>query len=376
MIQRQLFTEGLPYAKRRGATMTLLVALLPMMLVLAAFAINVAHYESAKTDIQIVTDAAARAAAREYLLTEDKNLALAAAQELATRNPIGSYVVPFEMSDLEFGIGVRSGPGTPYVFNNTGGGNAIRITTNTLSSGRSGVSPVFPFFGVNKIQPKLSATSTQGVIDIALVVDRSGSMAYSSSEPAVFPPAPSSAPADWEFGNPVPPNARWLDLIGAVQVFVNEMNSSPTDEKASLTVYDDNSIVLQNLSHNYAPIVNELHNISSAFDSGGTNIGGGMLTGKSTLSSFTHGRTEATKVIILMTDGVHNIGTSPDSAANSIKNAGVTLYTVTFSDEADQAKMQSVAEQCGGQHFHAVNAAQLQDAFRDIARGLPSLLTE
>lgn len=47
------------------------------------------------------------------------------------------------------------------------------------------------------------------------------------------PPDPSSAPAGWDFGDPVPPNARWLDLIAAVQVFNNELTASPQEELLS-----------------------------------------------------------------------------------------------------------------------------------------------
>ena len=362
---------------RRAATMVMVVVLLPVLLIIAAFAINVAHFESVRAEVQVVTDAATRAAAREYLLTNDKNLALAAAQDLASRNPVnGGYVVPLTMSDLEFGVGVRANVGDPYSFTNTGSGNAVRITTNTLADGSSGIMPILPILS-NQMQPRMTAVSTQGVIDVALVVDRSGSMAYAANEvtPTTFPPAPASAPSDWEFGDEVPPNARWLDLVGAVNVFINEMNNSPTDELCSLTFYNESSDLRVNLTSNYSPMLAELQAVSDNFTSGGTNIGGGMLTAKSSLNS-SHGRPEASKVVILMTDGVHNIGTGPLSAANQLANNGVTLFTVTFSDEADQAIMQQAAQRADGKHYHAVDAAQLQAAFREIARSLPSLLTE
>ncbi|QEG24514.1 VWA domain-containing protein [Mariniblastus fucicola] len=362
---------------RDGATMVLMVVLLPVMIALAALAINVAQMESVNTDLQVATDAAVRAAGREYLLTADKNKALLAAQELADRNRVGSFVLPIESGDLEYGVGDRANVNSPYTFTHTGAGNAVRLTTNSLASGTSGVDLLFPFFGSNvKIRPQISAVCTQGVIDIALVIDRSGSMAYSSSETAVYPPGPAAAPAGWDFGDPVPPQARWLDLIASAKVFVDELDASPTEELVALTIYDENSTTLLNLSNNYDQIINELEFISGSFDKGGTNIGGGMLGGQSALTNATYGRQEASKVIVLMTDGVHNIGTSPNSAANTIANSGIALFTITFSDEANQAEMQSVANKCGGQHFHAANASQLKDAFQQIARSLPTLLTE
>ena len=77
---------------RRGATMVLVVILLPALFALASFAINVAHMESLNTELQIATDAAVRAAGRAYADTGDKNIALAAAQTAASKNKIGNYV--------------------------------------------------------------------------------------------------------------------------------------------------------------------------------------------------------------------------------------------------------------------------------------------
>jgi len=37
--------------------------------------------------------------------------------------------------------------------------------------------------------------------------------------------------------------------------------------------------------------------------------------------------------------------------------------------------METVAKTGSGEHFHAINAAQLQAAFRDIAGRLPTLIT-
>lgn len=369
-------TAGKSRQPRDGATLFVIAVILPMLLVLASFAINVAHIESVRTEVQVVADAAARAAGREYLVSRDKDRALLAAQDLANRNRINGYIVPIEEGDLEFGTGVRASAGEPYVFTNTGSGNAVRLTTNTLADSSVGIKPVFPFLGSSAIQPRISAVSTQGVIDVALVIDRSGSMAYGVSELAVYPPFPATAAAGWDFGQPVPPNARWLDLVSAVDVFVDELNQSPTEEYLSLTVYNEDPTTLMHLSNNYSPVAGELDSISHAFEKGGTNIGAGMFSGKRALLSSSHGRADATKVIVVMTDGVHNTGRNPVAAARSISRSGITMYTVTFSDEADQRRMRRAAEACGGRHFHAVNATQLRNVFREIARSLPSLLTE
>ena len=363
---------------RRGATMVLVVILLPALFALAAFAINVAHMESLNTELQIATDAAVRAAGRAYADTGDKNIALAAAQTAASKNKIGNYVLPITAADLDFGESLRTSASTPYQFNNTGSGNSVRLVTRSLANGSgAALTPVFPFFGSGfEMRPEKVAISTQGVIDIGLVIDRSGSMAYSSAEVATYPPAPAAAPPGWDFGDPVPPNARWLDLIAGVHTFTNELRSSTQEEFVSLTLYNHDATTVLNLSKDYNPIQTELVALSHHFDPGGTNIGSGMIKGMEAATNPTYARDFASKVVVLMTDGVHNYGTSPLKAANQLGNAGVTVFTITFSNEADQSQMQEVAQRTGGKHFHAITAVQLQNAFREIARSLPTLITK
>ena len=366
------------HSVRTGATMILVVILLPALFALSALAINLAYIESANTEIQVAADAAVRSAGRTYAQTGDENQALLAAQEAAARNPIGEFVLPITAMDLDFGTSVRNSPTDPYTFTPTGSGNAVRLVTRTLSSGNGPtLETIFPFFGSGfTIRTERTAVSTQGVIDIALIVDRSGSMAYAADEIAAYPPAPLAAQAGWDFGDPVPPNARWLDLIASVQVFINELENSPQEDFLSLSVYNTQSASPQKLTSQYSDIINKLGQISAQFDAGGTNIGQGIYEGLAAVTNENDSRPHASKVIILMTDGVHNYGTNPLSAANSVADAGVVLFTITFSDEADQATMQQVAEKCGGEHFHAVTAVQLQQAFQEIGRSLPTLLTK
>lgn len=359
--------------------MLLIAILLPAIFALAALAINVAHMESASTEIQVAVDAASRAAGRTYALTGSRAQALAAAQEAATRNPIGNFVVPITAADIEFGNSDRLNEDSNYSFSPvSSGGNAVRITTTSLNNGSSpGIAPLFPFFkNTFTVRPLRTATSTQSVIDVVLVVDRSGSMAYGSSEVADYPPAPASAPAGWNFGDPVPANARWLDLIAAVRTFTDELKQSPQEELLALSLYNHETTTPQTLTSNYPAVIDRLNEVSVNFIEGGTAIGDGIYEGLNAVYDPSLSRSYATKVLIVMTDGVQNYGSSPTSAAKSAANAGATVFTITFSDEAQQASMETVAEIGGGEHFHAADASQLKDAFRKIADRLPTLLTD
>jgi hypothetical protein len=56
--------------------------------------------------------------------------------------------------------------------------------------------------------------------------------------------------------------------------------------------------------------------------------------------------------------------------------ANITINTVTFGDNADQRRMQDVAAATEGKHYHAPDAAALEQIFREIASTLPVMLTE
>ena len=80
--------------------------------------------------------------------------------------------------------------------------------------------------------------------------------------------------------------------------------------------------------------------------------------------------------MIVMTDGNQNRGINPLIAAEECLAANVVVHTITFSDGADEALMQEVAEITGGTHLHATTNAQLVEAFLTIARQLEVILIE
>ncbi|MCR9209667.1 MAG: VWA domain-containing protein [bacterium] len=368
--------------QRSGAVIVLLVIMLPVLLILAAYVINVAYVEAVTADSQVVTDAAVCAAGRVYIQTGDKDAALAAARDAAERNPVAGQVVPINMSDLEFGISLRESLDEGYSFQPLSDddefGNAVRLTTLSLSNSPQPVfSPLFPTMGTNlEIRPQRVAVSTQSTMDVALVIDRSGSMAYANDEAPDPYVNPAAAPPGWTYGDPVPPNSRWLDLVASVNAFNGFLADSPQYEKLCLATYSDNASRDCDLTHTYAEISNQLDAISYQFNGGGTSVGYGLEHGLAALTDATHARKFAVRVMVLMTDGHHNAGKSPESMTYHLQNHGVTLFTITFSDDADQSRMSNLANACGGENFHATDASQLQNAFQKIAKKLPSLMTQ
>jgi hypothetical protein len=80
--------------------------------------------------------------------------------------------------------------------------------------------------------------------------------------------------------------------------------------------------------------------------------------------------------MVLMTDGIHNLGPEPVLSARQAATQDIIIHTITFSSDADIRRMQDVAAATGGRHFHAPTAQDLVRIFKEIASTLPVLLTE
>lgn len=365
-------------SSRRGSTMVTVMALLPVLFILAAMAINLSHIQAVSTKTQMVTDAATRAAGSVYASTEDKAAAVAEAQSISAANPIEGTTLSLATSDFQFGISVRSAPDQPYSFTPAAVGNSVRLTTNSFAGGAGiALKPAFPVFGQDSdIRPVCKATHTQMALDVAIVVDRSGSMCFAANEDSESGLLPAAAPLGWNYSGQVPPNSRWLDVVGAVNGFCDELEDTVKVEKTALCSYHSTSSTSRLLTKYYSGIRDALDSISQSFDGGATNVGDGILEGIAAVEDPSRNREWATPVIVLMSDGRHNTGTDPLTAVDDAVAKAIPIYTVSFSDEADVLMMQDIADLTGGTHYHATNAAELNEAFRQIARDLPSILTQ
>ncbi len=365
--------------QRRGAVIPMLAILLPVVIILAAFAINIAYLELNRTEMFIASDAVSRATGREFMLTNDTTVARAKGRDAASRNSIGGKPLKLSNSDFVFGQSARAGMANRYSFVAGGGSNrnAVEVTARRTTGSIDGPLKLLlpnPFF-IQSVESTQTSRSNQIEVDIALVIDRSGSMAYASDEPAVFPPLPVAAAPGWFFNGPAPNPSRWRDAVAAVNVFLNELTISPINEMVALVTYNNAVNLDQTLTSNYNSILTSLNNYTNFFQSGQTNIGGGINGGQNCFA-FSAGRPFAAKVMIVLTDGIDTVGSDPIGAAIAAADDQIMIFTITFSDEADQATMQTVASSANGKHYHAANGVNLSLVFKDIARQLPILISK
>jgi len=364
--------------RRTGGMMVLIAICLPIFIMAAAFAVDVAYMQLTRTELGTATDAAARAGAKTLSLTQDETEARAAAQEAARRNRVAGDPLVVANSQIEFGQGAQATDNSRFTF--TPGGtslNAMRVTglrTRSSTAGPVGLL-LGRVLGVTEFQPSRVAASTQLDREICLVVDRSGSMMWSLDG------------SDLPGGSCDPPHAqsRWIACNNAVLAFIAELEQTHQQEQCSLVTYSSagtgcglrftTSDINAPLSFDYQPVRDEMARLTSQPVQGRTAISAGIDNGILALTDR-RARRYAVKTMVVMTDGLHNQGREPILSAQDAAQANITVHTVTFSVDADIRRMRDVAAAAGGKHFHAPDAAALEDIFREIASTLPVMLTE
>jgi hypothetical protein len=368
--------------RRRGAMLVLIAFCLPLCIIMAAFAVDVAWMQLVRTELRTATDSAARAGAKELSLSQSTAAARQRAKETARRNMVAGKPMRLANKDIEIGKGVQADEQSRFQFTKGGSRpNAVRVTGDRTQGSLAG--PVNLLFagvlGVETFEPIETATSTQLDRDICLVVDRSGSMMWTLAGGSQFPTG--TKPCD----PPHPTRSRWGSLATAVEAFLVELDDTVQDERVALVSYSSNtnecgnkykiSEINADLVKDYNQIRDEMADISSKPVKGSTAISAGIDEGIKVLRG-TKSRPFAVRTMIVLTDGIHNLGREPILSAQDAVGAEIVVHTITFSADADIARMQAVATATGGRHFHADDLTELVDAFKEIASTLPVLLTE
>lgn len=173
----------------------------------------------------------------------------------------------------------------------------------------------------------LSAEAPRVPLQVALVIDRSGSMSGQKLEITKL----------------------------AVARFVRSL--SP-DDRVAIVTYDDHTDLLTGLVAGNEDLARRIEGIQAG---GSTDLYGGWVTGAKVVGRG--GR------VILLSDGLANVGrfTDADSlgrhAAISYEKYGVTTTTIGVGRDYDEGLMAGMARLGGGAHYFAHTATAIEDAF-------------
>lgn len=411
---------------RKGTITTLMAFLLPVLLIVSAFTINIAFLQLTRTELMIATDAAARAGGRGISHFQNIEDAMQVASNTAALNLVNGQPLLLNANDqakeIDFGDAEPDQASERFIFNKvqrsqiTNGAEqaaAIRIT-GKMGGGISltnPVTPIFPTFGVDMLdefEMSSVAVAMQVDRDIALILDRSGSMDFhpgwdwpSGFNPFTWDPVWAAHQAGLLGYNPftgrfhylsgqnsetlqdwiwttylnlgTAPQRPWEELLGAVDSFLQVLEGTDQDEQVSIASYASTATLDVTLQTDYDIVRAELATLSP---SGNTAIGDGMRAGIPSLLDEIS-RPYAAKTLLVMTDGVHNRGSDPrDVARDIVSQYDVVIHTITFGAGAEQSTMQAVATIGGGEHFHAADGDALQTVLEEIANNLPTIVTQ
>ncbi|MEY4905735.1 MAG: hypothetical protein RLZZ292_3550 [Bacteroidota bacterium] len=159
-----------------------------------------------------------------------------------------------------------------------------------------------------------------------------------------------------------------------------------TYDRIGLVTFAGEAFTQCPLTTDHRVLVELLENIQCGVLEDGTAIGMGLATGVNRLKESK----VKSKVLILMTDGVNNAGyVQPSVAADLAKEFGIKVYTIGVGSqgeaitpigrrengeyvfgiapvEIDEALLNSIATQTGGQYYRATTARELERIYAEI----------
>ncbi|MCB0804939.1 MAG: VWA domain-containing protein [Bacteroidales bacterium] len=174
------------------------------------------------------------------------------------------------------------------------------------------------------------------------------------------------------------------DRLEAAKEVASEFISSRPNDRFGLVIFSGETFTQAPLTTDHSVIKNLFKDIKSGMIEDGTAIGDGLATSINRLKDSK----AVSKVIILLTDGVNNMGSiDPLSSAEIAKLYGVRVYTIGIGTEGtapypvqtpfgiqtqyvevkiDEALLQQVAEMTDGRYFRATSNRKLREIYDEI----------
>ena len=240
-------------------------------------------------------------------------------------------------------------------FENSNSTFVANAFTNTLPENLGGILRVRLYQCVNPGCGSFNKTSEYSVntcrisvVDVMLVMDRSGSMCE--------PVAGTSC-------NSAPPGSKMAAAIDAAKTFVDQLEG--LSDRSGLVSFAGTATLDRTLTFDKDSVKSS---ISALRALGSTAIGSGIQTANNHIAAA--GRKSTKWAEVLLSDGMNNAGINPVTAANDAKSKGIVIYTIGLGSDADNATLSNIANITGGKYFFAPTGADLNKIYLEIAREL------
>lgn len=171
------------------------------------------------------------------------------------------------------------------------------------------------------------------------------------------------------------------DMHAALVTYGSEV-STGNDHKDNYKTKSGHKLPIVNLNKETPRLSDVIDAINPAPLFSATNTGGALMQAADMLEANGH-RETAPKTIVLLTDGMPNVGPMPDQVAPILAKRGIRVLTIGFfftpySQKDGPGVLNSLVAKVGNgsRAFIAPDVPQLKDALRRISNGSPTLVND
>lgn len=176
------------------------------------------------------------------------------------------------------------------------------------------------------------------------------------------------------------------DRISAAKDIAIEFIAQRPTDRMGIVVFAGESYTQCPLTTDRATLINMMKEVQTGLIDDGTAIGNGLATAVARIKDSD----AKSRVVILLTDGVNNMGeVAPETAADIAQTYGVRVYTIGVGDngtapypvmtpfgvrvqqvpvELDEELLKSMARATGGRYFRATDNTKLSEIFAEIGQ--------
>ena len=361
--------------QRAGQMLVVMAVSMTILLVLAAYMVNLCFLQRTHGELGGVVDLAAEAAIDAYQQSKSVAAGRQAAESVAAGNEVQGKPLKLGEDGVQFGRMAKQ-QGQWQFQAESYPINASRVYAKVAA----GDNPASKLLRLAKQKVRFDldrwTVAMQRERDIAMVVDRSSSMVYSELE--LLPPldltgvlpAPMDAPLGWQWCMQAPLESKWVAVVLGVELFLLELPLTGAAEQVGLVSFADTATQELPLSTDLPPIVTRLLQLTKAFCGGASDKEEAIRAGIAMLQDPQRARPDAAKIIVLISGSPTEAG-SPLPAAQSAALNGIQVHTISYGDEADQSLMRQIASDGQGRHIHVDDRRELAAALKQLARDVP-----
>lgn len=427
----------LPNHNRRGAVLPLMALLLPVMLTMCLFAINVAYMQLTRSELQVATDAAARAGGRALSEFQSVDRAREFVVGAAAANNVAGQPLIIDSKsstgEIQFGTAAREGGTGRFVFQPLGPGelNGLRLAANSvLVTGRRNAGSLSGSVNLlmngvanrNVFDPVSTSVCTQTDRDIILLLDQSGSMLFHQDWPVSYGGAyrgnqkwAGEQMAEYKLQGGFDPvtgkwkdaawKQKWEDMNSFKTTFEKYLGFVPKEPGEVVPVppfsrwyaaMNGLNVMLDYLEktdpEEQVAVITFSHLTNVHIDltkdytlirewtrthriGGNTYPGRGLLATYDLFKQSPNVRPAASKSVLLVGDG-SGYDESVDDGIAALVGIDSPIYAMSMFDVGGYTQLDYIAKKGGGVHYIAPQSSDIVRAYSEFAETSPSFLTQ